>query len=326
MPIEITIILTHGHSWLAASLLSEPWRVANRLAGQQLLIWRFTSWEGAPVPASNGLVLPLDGPASEAFQKPALAVVVAGDAPDKAADPRLLSWLRKMDRLGVMIGGIDTGPELLAEAGLLGDHPPALHHEAVPQFRERHLGLGLSFGLYSIEGNRATCAGGIATLDFSLALLSRFTSESLAQQTAAALIYGRRAPEIGAEADLQGSGSSWMDPRLARAVAHLSSIDRQQESGIAGAAAAAGLSERQLTRLFKQGLGCTPGAFAARTRIRRARNLLEETGLPIGEIALACGYAGQAEFARAWRRETGSSPLEHRRRSREKHPTEACPQ
>ena len=77
-----------------------------------------------------------------------------------------------------------------------------------------------------------------------------------------------------------------------------------------GAARAAGLSDRQLNRLFKRQLDTTPGAFATKVRLRRARSLLEETDLPIAEVALACGYAGSAEFARAWRRASARrSPL-----------------
>lgn len=80
-PIRATMLLAPGYSWLAASLLIEPWRVANRLAGESRLQWQFTSWDAEPVIASNGLALPLWGRADHALDAPQPVMVVAGDEP-----------------------------------------------------------------------------------------------------------------------------------------------------------------------------------------------------------------------------------------------------
>jgi AraC-like DNA-binding protein len=48
--------------------------------------------------------------------------------------------------------------------------------------------------------------------------------------------------------------------------------------------------------------------LATAIRIRRARELLAGTGLPITEIATELGYSTPANFARAFRKATGSAP------------------
>lgn len=76
------------------------------------------SADGGPVLASNGMSVNSDG-ALEPLKKGDLLFVVAGFEPLRAVTPALVQWLRKLDRNGVTLGGIDTGSVVLAEAGLL---------------------------------------------------------------------------------------------------------------------------------------------------------------------------------------------------------------
>lgn len=307
---EVMVLLAPGCSWLAASLLTEPWRVANRLHASTTVHYRFVSWDGEAVLATNGMPIAVSGMADDGTQ-PDMLVIIAGEMPEASHSPYLTEWLRRLDRLGVIVAGVDTGAEILAEAGLLDNHLSALHHEAIPAFRERHFGLGLSYGLYTIETRRATCAGGVATLDFSLALLAQFVSESLAHEVAAALIYSRRASVM--EAVFTTAGEGWIDARLTRAVRTLSTLQANQSHAVATAAASAGVSERQLQRLFNNAFGCTPRQYLQRVHLQKAKTLLLETSLSITAIALAVGYASASEFSRAWKTVYGQSPSAYRK-------------
>lgn len=78
-------------------------------------------------------------------------------------------------------------------------------------------------------------------------------------------------------------------------------------------AAAAGLSPTHFSRAFKRSTGTPPFAWLPQRRIRRAKDLLAGTGLPLAEAALAVGFAAQPQFTTAFRRVTGAAPGAWRR-------------
>ncbi|MDJ0865488.1 MAG: AlkA N-terminal domain-containing protein [Myxococcota bacterium] len=85
-------------------------------------------------------------------------------------------------------------------------------------------------------------------------------------------------------------------------------------ASVAALAERVGLGERQLRRLFLRHVGATPVAVAQTRRVGFAKKLLDETALPVGEIALASGFASVRRFNEAMRAAYGRAPRELRRR------------
>jgi AraC-like DNA-binding protein len=84
-------------------------------------------------------------------------------------------------------------------------------------------------------------------------------------------------------------------------------------AGIQTAAEAAGTSPRTLQRqLSKAGLTYTELLTASRLRL--AKEWLTTSDMPIVEMSSALGYNAASNFARAFRRQTGLSPVAYRRR------------
>jgi AraC family transcriptional regulator len=71
---------------------------------------------------------------------------------------------------------------------------------------------------------------------------------------------------------------------------------------------AVNLSASHFGRAFQKSFGLTPMRYVRRTRICRAKRLLEETTLPLIEIAEQCGFADQAQFTRVFQQDTGTTP------------------
>jgi transcriptional regulator GlxA family with amidase domain len=59
-------------------------------------------------------------------------------------------------------------------------------------------------------------------------------------------------------------------------------------------------------------LGSSPLQEILRQRIAKAKSLLTGTTLPLAKIAELSGFGDPYSFSRAFRRETGMSPREHR--------------
>lgn len=81
-------------------------------------------------------------------------------------------------------------------------------------------------------------------------------------------------------------------------------------------AGVANLSQRHFSRLFTEATGLSPHQYVVRERVERAKDLLSETDLPVGEVALRCGFAHQGHLARHFVRLVGVSPARFRRESR----------
>ncbi|MDR6551099.1 AraC family transcriptional regulator [Paenibacillus qinlingensis] len=79
-----------------------------------------------------------------------------------------------------------------------------------------------------------------------------------------------------------------------------------------GIANAVGLSPEHLVRLFRKHEGITPIKFVWNYRILRANELLTQTGLAIGEIAMRCGFKNSFHFARLFKTSTGTTPSDYR--------------
>ncbi|MDB5476122.1 MAG: transcriptional regulator, AraC family [Phenylobacterium sp.] len=63
-----------------------------------------------------------------------------------------------------------------------------------------------------------------------------------------------------------------------------------------GLAARLGVGERQLRRLFRQHLGAAPITVAQTRRVLLAKQLIQETRLPMAEVALASGFGSVRRF------------------------------
>lgn len=82
---------------------------------------------------------------------------------------------------------------------------------------------------------------------------------------------------------------------------------------LADLAASANVCPREAQRIFGRYLRERPMAYMQRLRIYRAAQMLADTGKPVTEIALDCGFSSPGYFARQFRRITGKSPTAYRR-------------
>jgi AraC family transcriptional regulator len=99
---------------------------------------------------------------------------------------------------------------------------------------------------------------------------------------------------------------------LARVKAHIHD-NLAREVTLDDLAAVAGLSRFHLCRAFREMTGLPPHAYLTRARLAAARRLLRGTDLPIGEVALQCGFASPNQFATSFRRGVGVTPTAFRR-------------
>jgi AraC-like DNA-binding protein len=75
----------------------------------------------------------------------------------------------------------------------------------------------------------------------------------------------------------------------------------------------AGLSPYYLTRLFKKATGLPPHAYLTQTRLKHAKAMLRQ-GIPLADTAIRTGFVDQSHFNRQFKKWTGVTPGEYRRK------------
>src|SRR5437588_12915958 len=75
-----------------------------------------------------------------------------------------------------------------------------------------------------------------------------------------------------------------------------------------------GVGARQLTRLFARYLQASPSEVAKTARVQRAKRLIDETSLPMTEIAMQAGLGSLRRFNSAFAEVYGRPPTEIRRK------------
>jgi AraC family transcriptional regulator len=102
---------------------------------------------------------------------------------------------------------------------------------------------------------------------------------------------------------------------LRRAIERLRS-DKDTDVSLGALASEAGLSRFHFCRAFKESTGLSPHAWLRQYRLDQAMNILRDTDASVVSVAAALGYASQTAFAAAFRKLTGETPSDWRRRHR----------
>lgn len=310
---DIGFLLLTGFSQLAFSAALEPLRMANHLAERPLYTWHLVSRDGTAVTASSGLPMAVDQ-ALEPMPQLDLLLVCGGVDVQAHCDHATLTWLRRLAERHIPLGAVCTGGYVLARAGLLDGYRCTLHWEHIGSLHEARRFPEVTFTshLFVMDRDRYTCSGGIAPLDMMLNLIGRQQGLALAEAIAEEFIHER----------IRGVGDRQRSPLRVRLghshpkleeVATLMEANLQEPLALDELARYAGLSRRQLERLFQRYVGCPPLKYYLELRLARARLLLQQTRMPITEVALACGFVSPPHFTKCYHDHFGHSPSGERK-------------
>jgi AraC family carnitine catabolism transcriptional activator len=311
-PEPVGFLLLDRFSMMAFTSALEPLRVVNRAAGRELYRWRVFSLDGQPVRASNGLAVMADAPLCDDKEVRSLVVISSFDPEVHVTGPTI-ARLRRLARLGVAMGALDTGAWPLAAAGLLDGYRITLHWEAAPAFAASFPRVELSPKLYEIDRDRFTSAGGTSPLDMMLYLIGQRHGNTLARSVTEQLVTAAlRAGDLPQRPPV-GERLGVRDHRLRDL---LQAIDQDPGAPwpIAALARRAGISARGFTSLFRRETGTSPHRYLLQLRLTRAREQLAATNHSVRDVAFDCGFASLEHFSRSFHRRFGTTPSAMRRR------------
>lgn len=307
---HVVLLLHAGFPAAALGNLHDSFSVANWLA--QRPIYRLTvaasdaarqvrSFGG--LPATTEPIGALD-PAAIAH----LFLLVSFDPMTAAYSDAVAGLIRRAYRRGATVCGVETGAAVMAQAGLLDGGTAAVHWANRDGFAEAFPEVALSAAPVAAHQRCLTCIGGVSATDMALTVIERDHGRSLALQVAAHM----NRSDVADRPEGRSLPVRARPPALRRALAKM---EQTLEEPIPCEAIAqeAGLSLRQLERLFRREFGTTPKAHYRALRLTRAQNLLQQTTLGVAEIAASAGFASFAHFTRVYKAHFGVPPSHDRR-------------
>lgn len=303
-----------GFSLIAYAAAIDTLRLANRIEGKELYKWRTIAPKNEHVEASNGLSVKPDDTATDRISHESydMIFVCGGVKIRETWTESLGKWLRLQDRKGIILGSLCTGSYILAKAGLLDGYRCTIHWENIASTREEFPQLNLTDDIYEIDRNRYTCAGGTTPID----MMYHIVSIQFGRKLAGAISEEFLIDHVRGMTDQQRIplrqqiGTS--QPKLTEAVLLMEAniddpLTPDELSNLVK------ISRRQLERLFRSYLNCTPTQYYLGLRLRNARRLLLQTNKAIIDISLVCGFSSAPHFSKCYRDLFGLPPRDERR-------------
>lgn len=307
---NIGILPIDGFALMSYAAVSEPIRAANLLSRSKLYEIVVLGRDLKPIKSSGAASVQPEALIGAPIDLDYLFVVAGGD-PASFDDRSVLTWLVKMARSGVTMGGVSGGPVILAKAGLMDRHRMTVHWEHAEALAEISPHLLIERTLYVIDRQRVTCAGGTAPMDMMHALLSEHHGPVFARLVSDWFLHTEIRPSMGPQRGGIAMRVGSNIPAILDAVSMMESHIADPLT-LAQLSAVSGISSRQMTRLFRENLKRSPMAYYRELRLDKAQNLLRNSPLSLTEIALATGFASSSHFSRVYAASFGKPPSTYR--------------
>jgi transcriptional regulator GlxA family with amidase domain len=300
--------------------VSGPWEVlghTNDVLGREAYSLELVTPTGGEVRTRHGLVVADARPLPRRLGRaPDIAFVAGGSPllPLPAAEALLVPWLRRHHAKIPTLVSICTGAFVLGEAGLLDARRVTTHWRFVDELRTRYPNATVvDEGIYVHDGNLWTSAGITAGIDLTLALVEHEHGHDVAMEVAKELVLFLR--RSGGQAQYSSSlRRQQKEPARLRDISSFVCEHLDEPLPVERIAKVASMSVRSLTRWCRDELGESPAELVRRHRVEEAQRLLEDTSLPLKDIATRTGLGDPSTLWRVFTQRLSVTPAAYRDR------------
>jgi transcriptional regulator GlxA family with amidase domain len=309
-PRRFVFVLIENFTLLSFSSALDALRIANRMSGKKLYDWIFIGENEEFVSCSAGTQFKLDNSLIELHRDDTI-LLCGGTSIQESTTRKLIGWLRREARRGLIIGGLCTAAYPMAKAGLLDEKKATIHWENQDSFAEEFLEVELTKTVFVCDGNRYTTAGGTSSIDLLLKIIADEHGEELANAVADQMIYSSIRTDQDTQRLSVPTRIGVRHPKLSKVI-QMMEINIEEPISPSILAKDVGMSTRQLERLFRRYLDRSPKRYYMELRLQKARNLLMQTDMSVINVALACGFASPSHFSKCYRAHYDTTPYRER--------------
>lgn len=225
----------------------------------------------------------------------------------------LIDWIGEQYKNGAEIAAICTGAFMLASSGLLDGRSCSTHWSAADTFRTMFPNVNLQADkLITDENGIYTNGGAYSFLNLIIYLIEKYYD----RQTA---IYCSKVFQIEMDRNSQSGFSIFTGQKLhgdeivKKAQVFLESSLHEKIS-IQDLSSSLNVGRRNFDRRFIKATGNTPVEYSQRVKVESAKKAFETSRKTINEVMYEVGYSDVKAFREVFRKITGISPLEYRRK------------
>lgn len=237
----------------------------------------------------------------------------AQQQPEVAKERRAISdWLRRTVRPHTTIVSICSGALIAAEAGLFDGHHCTTHAHCIADLKRiAPLALVQENRLFIEDGKRFSSAGISTGIDLTLHLVSTLISPEVAARIAHIMVVYLRRTAQDPQISPWLSGRNHIHPSIHRAqdaIVANPAIDWT----LARLAEIANLSQRHLSRLFREQTGSSVVDYVNLIRVTLARDIISQSRLDMEAVAERSGFASARHLRRIWQQHHERPPTAFR--------------
>ena len=264
---------------------------------------------------ANGLKIEVDKSCYEVRGAVDTLVFQAVDHAEKClGDNRFIDWIRQIAPRTERMVTACLGTYVLAEAGLLDGRRATTHWMACDSFQKRYKSVEMDpEPIFVKDGKYYSSAGVTAILDLMLALVEEDFGSEIALRVAQSMVLFLRRPANQSQFSVQLSHAMSGNKQIQAVLVHIAEHP-EEDLSVESLAEMASMSTRNFVRVFTREVGLTPGKYVELSRIEAARSQLEQSVVPVSEVAKRCGYKSTDGMRASFDRNLGVGPREYRRR------------
>lgn len=310
---HVAVLVRHGMLVMELGIVHRLFGQARSAAGEPLYEVVTCTLEPGPVRTDADVTIPVDrGPEvlAEADTVIVPASLVEYEPMGRVLTPPLKAALEAIPA-DARIASICTGAFVLAAAGLLDGRRATTHWRSAGELQDRFPEVDVDpCVLYTDDGDVLTSAGVAAGIDLVLHMIRRDHGAAVANEVARGTVVsphreGGQAQFVRRPVPEPRTSST----KAARAWA-LENLHRPLT--LRELAAREAMSTRTFTRRFREEVGISALQWLTQQRIERARQLLEESDLPVDRVATEAGFGTAASLRQHFQAALGVSPSAYR--------------
>jgi transcriptional regulator GlxA family with amidase domain len=309
--LKVAILLTEGFSLLSLTSLTDVFSAVNIISPEDSVNVTLMSNDGQTIRSRSGVDIAPDGSISYepldslSRQKYDFYVICTGVEMTDVENSVVMRLVRKCRRAGISICTIGAAIRLIAMSGYIQKGTD--HWSRIPVIREAMPHIDFENAIFVRDGNFFSCSGELGAMDFALNWVGEHISSDTASKICNYLLLQSSRSADRIQTCTVADRFKGIPIKLQNII-ELMLANIEEPIPMSKISRIFGISTRQIERMFSCHLSTSPGKFYEREKLELGMKLIEQTNMPIVEVAFACGFNSPTTFNKRFKVGFGITP------------------